>query len=238
MWVRFNTGEIVEDFVVLYKIEFKAPKFKWFYLICSRLHDVSSVKKWNFFYWNFFYNYRHTPLSVFPVQLTDWRSWPDSPSFERLFWTEVCFVCSPFVNAVQSYIRRVQPFRSPSAHTHQVCLVQTEPYQPVMPSSQLSFSSWGSWRLNARTVEPAKDIVPAGSRHNSWLQFVHHARKSLGLVSRVCHLLHICRNSSGTSWMLFHPSTSAFDNVDSINLKSLINTTTLVMSWQRSRELQ
>jgi len=28
--VRFNTGEIVEDFVVLYKIEFKAPKFKWF----------------------------------------------------------------------------------------------------------------------------------------------------------------------------------------------------------------
>jgi len=27
---RFNTGEIVEDFVVLYKIEFKAPKFKWF----------------------------------------------------------------------------------------------------------------------------------------------------------------------------------------------------------------
>jgi len=28
--VRFNTGEIIEDFVVLYKIEFKAPKFKWF----------------------------------------------------------------------------------------------------------------------------------------------------------------------------------------------------------------
>jgi len=24
--VRFNTGEIAEDFVVLYKIEFKAPK--------------------------------------------------------------------------------------------------------------------------------------------------------------------------------------------------------------------
>jgi len=28
--VRFNTGEIVEDFVVLYKIEFKTPEFKWF----------------------------------------------------------------------------------------------------------------------------------------------------------------------------------------------------------------
>jgi len=29
--VRFNTGEIVdENFVVLYKFEFKAPKFKWF----------------------------------------------------------------------------------------------------------------------------------------------------------------------------------------------------------------
>jgi len=28
--VRFNTDEIVEDFVVLYKIEIKAPKFKWF----------------------------------------------------------------------------------------------------------------------------------------------------------------------------------------------------------------
>jgi len=28
--VRFNTGEIVEDFVVLYKIEFMAPKFKKF----------------------------------------------------------------------------------------------------------------------------------------------------------------------------------------------------------------
>jgi len=28
--VRFNTGEIVEDLVVLYKIEFKAPKFNWF----------------------------------------------------------------------------------------------------------------------------------------------------------------------------------------------------------------
>jgi len=28
--VRFNTGEIVEDFLELYKIEFKAPKFKWF----------------------------------------------------------------------------------------------------------------------------------------------------------------------------------------------------------------
>jgi len=28
--VRFNTGEIVEDFLVLCKIEFKAPKFKWF----------------------------------------------------------------------------------------------------------------------------------------------------------------------------------------------------------------
>jgi len=28
--VRFNTCEIVEDFVVLHKIEFKAPKFKWF----------------------------------------------------------------------------------------------------------------------------------------------------------------------------------------------------------------
>jgi len=27
--VRFNTGEIVEDFAVLYKMEFKAPKFKW-----------------------------------------------------------------------------------------------------------------------------------------------------------------------------------------------------------------
>jgi len=30
MRVRFNTGEIVEDFEVLFKIEFKAPKFKWF----------------------------------------------------------------------------------------------------------------------------------------------------------------------------------------------------------------
>jgi len=29
MRVRFNTGEIVEDFVVLFKIKFKAPKFKW-----------------------------------------------------------------------------------------------------------------------------------------------------------------------------------------------------------------
>jgi len=28
--VRFNTSEIVKNFVVLYKIEFKAPKFKWF----------------------------------------------------------------------------------------------------------------------------------------------------------------------------------------------------------------
>jgi len=28
--VKFNTGKIVEDFVVLNKIEFKAPKFKWF----------------------------------------------------------------------------------------------------------------------------------------------------------------------------------------------------------------
>jgi len=28
--VRFNTVEIVEDFVVLYNIEFKAPKFNWF----------------------------------------------------------------------------------------------------------------------------------------------------------------------------------------------------------------
>jgi len=28
--VRFNTGEIVEDSVVLYKIEFKAPEFKRF----------------------------------------------------------------------------------------------------------------------------------------------------------------------------------------------------------------
>jgi len=28
--VRFNTGEIVEDFVVLYKIKFKAPELKRF----------------------------------------------------------------------------------------------------------------------------------------------------------------------------------------------------------------
>jgi len=28
--VRFNTGEIVKNFVVLYKTEFKAPKLKWF----------------------------------------------------------------------------------------------------------------------------------------------------------------------------------------------------------------
>jgi len=28
--VRFITGEIVEDFLVLYEIKFKALKFKWF----------------------------------------------------------------------------------------------------------------------------------------------------------------------------------------------------------------
>jgi len=28
-WVRFNTGEIVHDFVVLDKVEFKAPNL-WF----------------------------------------------------------------------------------------------------------------------------------------------------------------------------------------------------------------
>jgi len=28
--VGFNTGEIVEDLIVLDKVECKAPKFKWF----------------------------------------------------------------------------------------------------------------------------------------------------------------------------------------------------------------
>jgi len=28
--VRFNAGEIVEDLVIPEKVEFKAPKFKWF----------------------------------------------------------------------------------------------------------------------------------------------------------------------------------------------------------------
>jgi len=31
MSYRFNTGEIVEDFVVLDKEEFRAPNLKWFY---------------------------------------------------------------------------------------------------------------------------------------------------------------------------------------------------------------
>jgi len=45
---------------------------------------------------------------------------------------------------------------------------------------------------NARTVENAKDIVP-DSRYNGSLKFIHPARKSLGLISRIYLLILICR---------------------------------------------
>jgi len=41
--VRFNTGEIVEDFVVLYKIEFKAPLVDTDFPISTILSYVRTV---------------------------------------------------------------------------------------------------------------------------------------------------------------------------------------------------